>query len=100
MEKKEENLRKKLEEMINEYQGNCYWSAEGWGNKVPTEDDLDKEMKLLLDFIEQELDRAREEVLERVALETRANVCECGEKWSETDLGIWVEEELSKLTTK
>jgi hypothetical protein len=41
--------------------------------------------------------KAKEGVLERVALETKANVCECGEKWSETDLGIWVEEELSKL---
>jgi hypothetical protein len=43
---------------------------------------------------------AKIEVLEEVALETRANVCECGEKWCETDLGIWVEKMLSNLKKK
>ena len=74
MEKKE-SLRKKLEEMINEYQGDCYWASEGWGDNVPTDDDLEKEMELLLDFISQELDKAREEVFTKKELEVIEGWC-------------------------
>jgi hypothetical protein len=55
-------------------------------------------------YTEKDLEKAKTEakieVLEEVALETRANVCECGEKWCETDLGIWVEKMLSNLKKK
>ncbi len=40
----------------------------------------------------------RREVLERVKLETDVCVCKCGEKWSETDLADYVNEELSIKT--
>ena len=48
----------------------------------------------LLKLIDKEVTRSRKKVWERVALETRANVCECGEKWADTDLGIMAEQQL------
>lgn len=49
--------------------------------------------------IEKAFALGKEEVLERVKLETDACVCECGEKWSETDLADYVNKELN-LPTK
>lgn len=45
-----------------------------------------------------ERERAAElRVWEQVAVETRAVVCECGQKWSETDLGIRAEKRIALL---
>jgi hypothetical protein len=67
-----------------------------WNEKEKWEEISQK----LDDFFEKTKTEAKIEVLEEVALETRANVCECGEKWCETDLGIWVEKMLSNLKKK
>lgn len=53
--------------------------------------------KSIKDLITTECNKAVKRVWERVALETRANVCECGEKWADTDLGVLAEQELAKL---
>lgn len=63
-------------------------------------DTVDAFTKSLIEYFVTEISKARKEILERVALETRANVCDCGDEWKDSDLSVWVESELSKLTTK
>ena len=55
----------------------------------------------MLDFISQEITKAEKEELEflkRIKLELDVGVCQCGEKWKETDLAILVNERLRKIT--
>ena len=94
-------VKKKFNKLLKEYKN--YIKSYPFQNPPPLE--LTADYGWFLDEVSEKVSQllsertrdAKQEVLERVALETRANVCECGEKWSETDLGIWVEKELSKL---
>lgn len=51
-------------------------------------------------LISQECQKARIEILDRVALEVDANVCECGKPWSESDLYDYVHAQLKKETER
>lgn len=57
----QDSKREELKKMVNEYQGNCYWEAEGWGDNVPSEEDLEKELESILDYFDSEISKAREE---------------------------------------
>jgi hypothetical protein len=54
--------KKELAERIVEYASNYHWNLEGWGDNVPEDDDLEKELTGIVTFVFEELDKAREEV--------------------------------------
>lgn len=72
-----------------------------WYKEFPKRMNSDHMPQDLLDnikaLITKSNNEARIKVWDRVALETRANICECGEKWSETDLGVMAEDRLQAL---
>ncbi len=53
--------KKELAERIVEYASNYHWNLEGWGDNVPEDDDLEKELTGIVTFVFEELDKAREE---------------------------------------
>ena len=53
--------KKELAERIVEYASNYHWNLEGWGDNVPEDDDLEKELTGIVTSVFEELDKAREE---------------------------------------
>lgn len=56
----------------------------------------EQQENVLVEAIMEIVSEAEREVWQRVALETRANICECGERWIDTDLGKMAEQQLNK----
>ncbi len=59
--------KKELAERIVEYASNYHWNLEGWGDNVPEDDDLEKELTGIVTFVFEELDKARAEGREEQA---------------------------------
>ena len=53
--------KKELAERIVEYASNYHWNLEGWGDNVPEDDDLEKELTGIVTFVFEELSKAMEE---------------------------------------
>lgn len=50
--------KKDWKERIKDYGLDLYASREGWGEDCPTEEDMEKELNSIVDFIQQEIDSA------------------------------------------
>lgn len=100
------------EEELDKILGSLVWVAQMAANRIENnignkQDNIERtkvELKSASQLIQALLDtRVREarvdelEFVKRIELEVDANICDCGEKWSETDIADLIKDRINQL---